>query len=167
MKRTTHFLMLLCALALAFTNCKKVEGPKGDTGPAGPAGPTGNANVQTYDFTASSWKWDDSEKWRIAEFTVPALTATVLSKGCAVMLYQKSGTQYIALPITQNISSTVQENDWFVYDVNYLAIVIEKTDLSDPNPPSFNYRLVVIPSAARGINLQDYAAVKTAFNLAD
>lgn len=166
------FAALALTLGLTFTSCKKGDtGPKGDTGASGA---TGNANVTsiTLNANSNSWSWDGTNNWRYAIWTgVNQLTSSVVNSG-AVMLYQNSGNGYFAaLPITANISATVQEHDFFIYSTNTISVFIENSDKSDPNPGSLSYKLVCIPPAIiksnPKLNLKNYNEVKQVLNLKD
>jgi hypothetical protein len=170
------FAALALTLGLTFTSCKKGDtgpaGDKGATGNTGATGATGNANVTSITLNANSWTWDGVEYWRSATWTgVSQLTSAVVNSG-AVMLYQNDGNGYFAaLPITANISATVQEHDFFIYSTNTISVFIENSDLSDPNPPPFSYKLVCIPPAIIKSNpkldLKNYNEVKQVLNLKD
>lgn len=87
-------------------------------------------------------------------------------------MYQKlNNGEYIALPITANISSTVQKHDFFFAGTGTLRIINEFSDLSDPNPSPAAYKLVCIPKSERvinpNINMLDYNVVKLTYNLKD
>lgn len=165
MKTTLKTITVLTALSsLLFIGCKKVE--KGETGAPGK---DGNANVKSVTLSATSWGWNSSQYWRYATWNnVTILDADVINGG-AVMLYQSVGSNnYVQLPITQNMGAYV-EHDWFQYTTNTISVYIENSDLSDPNPPTFSYKLVCIPKAAKimhpNINLKNYNEVKEAFDL--
>lgn len=159
-------LIAIFAMALVFTNCKK-----GDTGPAGQDGTNGNANVTSVTLTTSSWAWNSSQKWRYATWNnVSILNTSVINDG-VVMLYQLVGTNsYVQLPITQN-QGAYAEHDWFEYSPNTISVYIENSDLSDPNPSPFTYKLVCIPKSAKmanpNVNWKNYTEVKNALNLKD
>ncbi|MCD6019864.1 MAG: hypothetical protein K0S53_2985 [Bacteroidetes bacterium] len=160
-------MMAILAIAVAFTGCQKPE-----KGEAGTPGKDGNANVKSITLNVTGWSWDATNYWRYSSWTNVSILSQDVIDGGAVMLYQKLSTgEYIALPITANLSSTVQEHDFFFYGTNTLKIIIEKSDLTDLNPPGYTYKLVCIPKAERvinpDVNMLDYREVKQAYSLKD
>lgn len=157
----------IAAMILALTGCKKPE-----KGEAGTPGKDGNANVKSTTLNVTVWNWDATNYWRVSSWTgVSILTQEVIDGG-AVMLYQKLNSgEYIALPITANVSSTIQEHDFFFAGTGTLRIINEYSDLSDPNPSSATYKLVCIPKSERvvnpNVNMLNYSEVKQTYNLKD
>lgn len=169
MKAITKITAALLLAAAMFSGCTK----KGDTGAAGKDGKDGNANVTSETLTIGSggWSWHANPNFRYASWTPYILTSNVITSG-AIMVYQTDGTNYVALPITQNVgSSGIQEHDYFTYDVNgYFNVFIENSDGSDPNPSSsFTYKLVCIPQhmIKPNVNMKNYSEVKAAYQLKD
>lgn len=165
----TKTIIAICAMALVFTNCKKTE-----KGEPGTSGKDGNANVQSITLTASasSWAWDNSNKWSTASWSgLSILNSNVVDNG-AVMIYQNIGSStYLALPQAVNLNSTIQNHVFFTYSLNTLIIFNENSDLSTPTPYSATYKLVCIPPAIiksnPNINLNNYNEVKQKLNLND
>jgi len=164
-------IIAIAAIFGVFVGCQKAQ--KGEAGTPGIDGKNGNANVTSITLNATSWSWDATNYWRSATWSgISQLTANVVNNG-AVMLYQNDGSgNFIALPLTGNITATVQEHDFFKYGVNTIQVVIENSDLSDPNPPtSLSYKLVCIPQAIiksnPNIDIRNYNEVKQVLNLQD
>lgn len=158
-------IIAIVVIMATFTACQKPE--KGD---AGTPGKDGNANVQSTSLNVTGWTWDATNYWRYSSWTNVSLLTQDVIDGGAVMLYQKmSSGEYIALPISANVTSTVQEHDFFFYNVGTLKIIIENSDLSDPNPAGYLYKLVCIPKAARiknpNVNMLNYSEVKKAYDI--
>lgn len=169
MKTKNVLLAVTMLLSIGFTSCKK-----GDTGEPGKDGVDGNANVTYTKLTATSaaWAWSASDYWRYATWTgVSALTADAVDKG-AVMLYQKVGTSYLAIPLTMNISTGKVEHDFFMHDVGTVMVFIENSDFSDPIsqiPNPIEYKLVCIPQKALEahpeVDLMNFNSVRSTFKL--
>jgi len=184
-KTVTVIAGVVLTLGLLLTSCKKPEkGDKGDTGASGATGATGatgltgatgasgtngNANVTSVTLSVTAWTWDATNSQRTATFSsLSVLTPSVVNNG-AVLLYQLLGTSYIPIPVTVKISPTVQEHDYYIYDIGILQIYIEYSDFSDPNPPPATYKLITIPPAIikPNVNVKNYAEVIKAYNLQD
>lgn len=165
MKTTNKLIMGLLLVSITLLNsCKK--------GDDGIDGKDGNANVTSVTLTATSWAWDGVNYWRHADFSgVSILTSDVCSTG-AVMVYFTDGSgNYIPLPISLNLTSTVQQHWFFAYLTNKISIFYENSNLSDPNPPPTSFKLVCIPQksmmANPNLDLKNYNEVKKVFNLKD
>ena len=161
-------ILLFGIAILMFNGCKKEETP-------GPAGKDGSSNVSSTVFSASSWAFASPNYY--VNLSVPELTSSNLNTAGVMVYFTKTGTNWIAVPYTQygspydyfmgfNTSAGQVQVTWF-YDFS-------GSSGSDPNAyysTTVKYKVVVIPPAAMkanpGLNLKDYSAVKTKFNLPD
>lgn len=168
MKKTLRItsLLFITTTLLFFAGCKKSS--------TGPAGKDGSANVTATTYSAGSWAWSSPNYY--VNLSVPELTSANINSA-AVMVYFKTANNWIAVPYTQynspadyymNFNTSVGnvQVTWF-YDSSL-------SSGSDPNAyysTTVQYKVVVIPptvaKANPGLNLKDYAAVKTRFNLPD
>lgn len=145
------------------------EGPQGDPGPVGPAGPqgaqgpqgaTGAANVRYSDWVNVTFAGSGSTY--TGNLTAAPLTQDVLDKA-DIRVYWKDGSRVITLPYAQILGGTT-------YTVHQRFYVGRIELVSSYALGSQSMRYVVIPggSALRmALNLDDYEAVKKAFNLPD
>lgn len=170
-------LLVVIASILTIFSCTKEgkEGPAGPAGASGTNGTNGNANVKSILLSTSTWYWDNSFKARYYTWYPSELTYDIASTG-AVFLYQStsSGAGFIQLPISQPVSASVVESDFFEYGENIIEVYIQNSNQSDPIsqiPIPTYYKLVLIPSSARianpNVDYTNYEEVKTTFNLKD
>lgn len=156
-------------VALLLTLASACKGPQGDPGPAGPAGPqgaqgpqgaVGTANVRYSDWTNVTFSGSGSTY--TGNLTAAPLTQDVLDKA-DIRVYWKEGGRVITLPYAQVSGSTT-------YTVHQRFYVGRIELVSSYAFGSQSMRYVIIPggSALRlALNLDDYEAVKKAFNLPD
>ena len=105
-----------------------------------------------------------SPTFHLAYQTYANIKATFPRRNVAIIT-----TEIICIPVTANISATVQEHDYFLYSTNTISVFIENSDNSDPNPGAATYKLVCIPPAIIKSNpkldLKNYNEVKQVLNL--
>ena len=90
----------IVASVLLFTSC---AGPAGATGPQGVAGTNGSTNVASYPFSTqnSSWVVNTNNYEQDATFSIPAITADVVTNGTIqVFLGNSAGTSWSAMPFS-------------------------------------------------------------------
>jgi len=154
-------LIAICAMAVAFTNCKK-----GNTGPAGKDGTNGNANVTSVTLNANSWTWDNASQFSYASFSNVSILTNDVVNGGSVMLYEGSSGAFTALP---NTFLTLSTN--FSYAANSIIIFKSLSNGSNPSPSAEQYKLVCIPKSAKmanpNVNWNNYSEVKQALQLKD
>ena len=127
---------------------------KGDVGPAG------TANVQYSPWTSVAFS--GSGTTYTGNLTAPAITQDVLDKA-DIRVYWKTGGYVMSLPYAQNIAGTV-------YSVHQRFYVGRIDLLASYSLSAQEMRYVIIPGGATvrsGLNLDDYDAVRKAFNLPD
>ncbi|MGZ3883702.1 MAG: hypothetical protein ACXVPQ_00925 [Bacteroidia bacterium] len=134
------FVLLIC---MAFIQCKKTAGPKGDTGPQGPAG--ASMEVTTYTTTSSSWvsyAWPYS--YLEATLNVPSVTSSVVSGGdVKVFIYNTADSTWIALP-------QPFLNSQYNYKYKTGKVFIDFTlvnNATPPTPSAQEFKVVVMPPA--------------------
>jgi hypothetical protein len=154
-------LGLFFAVTFSLSSCKK--------GPEGPAGKDGNSNVVSSSITSGNWTYDEPS-W-VQTFTYPAITSDILNSG-AVLVYVQSASNYYQLPYTYYPSSVFSKTITYVHYLGGLKVFVTDSDLTQPNNPgSLTFKVVVIASSDLirnpNVDLTDYKAVKSAFNIAD
>ena len=154
----------LIAGATTFSNCEKVT----VTGPAGEDGKDGNANVVSSSITSGSWSFV-SPSWS-QSFTYSAITQDILDNG-AVLVYVASGVNYYQLPYTFYPTSSYSRTYNYVHYLGGLKVYVTDSDLNTPQPGTLEFKVVVIEASFLmknpNVDLNNYQAVKKAFNLAD
>ena len=166
-------------------------GPQGPQGPAGPAGPPGSQGPQGEPGTAnvfySNWAGFNTDNWsglvaflfqnrRIYTVSENRITDAILDRG-AVMVYVKfanSSDIVQPLPIYQSITQLKNQHMAHFIQQNRILITLYNDDRSDPGTiGSINsYRYVIIPGGTptgrnAPVDLNDYEAVKTYYNIPD
>lgn len=142
---------LVLLTSALFCSCDSL---KGDVGPAG------TANVQYSAWTSVAFSGSGTSY--VGNLTAPAITQEVLDKA-DIRVYWKVGSQVLALPYAQNIAGTT----YSVHQRFYLGRI---ELLASYSLSSQEMRYVIIPGGAPvrlGLDLDDYDAVKKAFNLPD
>ena len=154
---------LLIAGATTFSNCEK-----GEDGKDGIDGIDGNANVVSSSITSGSWSFV-SPSWS-QSFTYSAITQDILDNG-AVLVYVASGANYYQLPYTFYPSSSYSRTYNYVHYLGGLKVYVTDSDLNTPQPGTLEFKVVVIEASFLmknpNVDLNNYQAVKKAFNLAD
>ena len=154
---------LLIAGATTFSNCEK-----GEDGKDGIDGIDGNANVVSSSITSGSWSFV-SPSWS-QSFTYSAITQDILDNG-AVLVYVASGVNYYQLPYTFYPSSSYSRTYNYVHYLGGLKVFVTDSDLNTPEPGTLKFKVVVIEASGLmknpNVDLNNYQAVKKAFNLAD
>lgn len=160
-------LSVILVASLLFTACKKGDtgptGPKGETGEkgnSGEKGSTGTANVVYSDWT------DIQFNGGTAVFKAPKLNQAMLDRG-EISVYWKAigigGYIYYKLNYHQDNAK---------YSIEYFPALgqINLASGTSYANTKLTLRYVLIPGGIKGssgINMQDYNAVKKAFNLSD
>ena len=134
-------------------------------GATGPSGKNGNANVSTFNLTASpsNWQTDGSSGWK-TDFTAINFNPTL---GANEVFLSTDNTNWFALPVTlsanQEIAYSFNSNSLTVDDA-----MIGTTPLNQPTGTMY-FKIVNIPPAAMvahpNINFKNYSEIKTTFNL--
>jgi len=154
----------LIAGATTFSNCEKVT----VTGPAGKDGIDGNANVVSSSITSGSWSFV-SPSWS-QSFTYSAITQDILDNG-AVLVYVASGVNYYQLPYTFYPTSSYSRTYNYVHYLGGLKVYVTDSDLNTTEPGTLKFKVVVIEASGLmknpNVDLNNYQAVKKAFNLTD
>lgn len=167
MKGKLLLLISLLSASLLFNGCTK-------EGATGPTGKDGNANVQSSTLTFSTWSWDASSKFEYCDFTWPAITSSIVNSG-ALLLYINTANGWAQLPRTLYPATAYTESQRFVYNVGTFKVIVQDSDLSEPNPAlgTWTVKIVVIESfgamkkANPDLDWNNYTEVKTRLNLAD
>lgn len=164
-------IFAICILTILITSCEKegTQGPQGVQGPQGDAGPQGSANVKSSTYTITSLS--SGSNYRYKKVASSIITSTIYSSG-VVLAYVYTSSGYTAIPYTFLASSSVQQFYRGFVTVGQFELKIYNSDFSTPSVSlPFTLKLVAIDGARLSqkpmINLQDYNAVKTAFNLND
>jgi hypothetical protein len=160
MKNLLKKVVLICLVA-TFTSCSE----DGKDGIDGNNGTNGNANVVgTTDFTILPTDWQTTGNLKSVTIGNNGVTQNIVNSGI-VMVYQKSGSSYVALPFSyQGIDRG------FAFGLNYIQITLSA---SSPITVTANtvIRAVIIPSSSRmanpNVNWNNYAEVKDKFKLKD
>lgn len=147
------------------------QGPKGDTGAAGatgatgaqgPKGDPGTANVQYSPWISTTFT--GSGTTYTASITATPITQDVLDKA-DIRIYWKLNNYIIPLPYSQTTGS----DTYTIYQRLYVGRI---ELLASYSLSSGQFRYVIIPGAAPtgrkgAIDLNDYEAVKKAYNIPD
>lgn len=175
MKKTKTTITMLCAgialtFGLLFSSCAKdgTIGPKGETGAAGNQGTPGpTAKTFTFNCSFSSTSTYDFYNGVTGFDTDDVLMFYILNETIGGSAY------YAPIPLDYgnfvNIYPEFQENNGTV------IIYTVKSDGTAGSPwasnVTFKFKAVLIKSAQRvaqpNVNLNDYAAVKKAYNIKD
>ena len=151
-------------IAMTFSNCEKVT----VTGPAGEDGKDGNANVVSSSITSGSWSFV-SPSWS-QSFSYSAITQDILDNG-AVLVYVASGVNYYQLPYTFYPTSSYSRTYNYVHYLGGLKVYVTDSDLNTSEPGTLKFKVVVIEASGLmknpNVDLNNYQAVKKAFNLTD
>ena len=154
---------LLIAGATTFSNCEK-----GEDGKDGIDGIDGNANVVSSSITSGSWTFV-SPSWS-QSFSYSAITQDILDNG-AVLVYVASGVNYYQLPYTFYPSSVYSRTYTYVHYLGGLKVYVTDSDLDTTEPGTLKFKVVVIEASGQiknpNVDLNNYQAVKKAFNLTD
>ncbi len=157
------FASLIIISFSLISSCKK-----GDTGPAGTNGTNGSANVQSITVTTNnlSWSLDATDNSFNSTVTVSAITSSVVSNGTVqVFIGDGTSTEWGALPFSYG---KIQYN--YSYKVGQVILSVTMNDGTVPtNPGGQQYKIVVIPPAARNsnVNTHSYSELKAAYDLKD
>jgi len=155
--KTKFLLPILTVAVLSFNSCKK-----DDDSNLQPKGNYGNANVSSASYTGN-WIFQGGSEWDVT-LNVPAITSSVLSSASInTYLSGDGGQSWIALPVyISPVSIAV------VYQVNTVGVAAQGGSSA---PSATLFKVVIISAAGRKANpnldLKNYNAVKTAFNLKD
>ena len=138
------------------------QGPKGDPGTQGPKGDVGTADVIYSPWTSVSFA--GSGTTYVGNLTAAKITQEVLDKA-DIRVYWSEGGRVLSLPYAEVVGTTT----YTVHQRFYVGRVELKASYS-LSPQQFRY--VIIPGAVASgrraaIDLNDYAAVKQAFNIPD
>ena len=163
MNRFKNYLRLLTLLALILPISSCVRGPEG------PPGLNGNANVFATTVTSSAWLFNNPS-WALP-IPDPNITPDIIDFG-AVLVYISFGNGYTQLPLTiytnPAYSSTIEVSSY----VGGVTIFWTDSDLAQPSNPGLRtFKIVKIAGsllkANPDLDLTNYEAVKSRFNLAD
>lgn len=166
--RTLKFGMLVMAIAMGISACKKVEGPQGPAGTNGTNGingTNGNANVIGTDpFTVNSGNWSITGNTYYVALTANGLTQQVCDKGM-VMVYRQVSGSWKALPET---SGSIHY--FYSFTPGSLIIYVQATTgVAINNPSSNTFRAVFVsPSQIKenpDVNWSDYKQAQKALDL--
>ena len=159
--------MAILSIAMLVFGCSKdgADGTDGINGSNGTNGTNGNANVVgTTDFTILPTDWQTSGNLKYVSIGNNGITQNIVNSGI-VMVYQKSGDAYVALPFSyQGIDRG------FSFGLNYLQITLSA---SSPFTVTGNtvIRAVIITASNKmanpNINWNNYDEVKDKFKLID
>src|SRR5690554_1807912 len=138
-----NLLSLLLAATIAFTGCKKDEGP---TGPQRPQGPTGNANVQSEMITVFSSDWVEEGNMYTFETPTSLITEDIAESG-AVLCYLMYDDIYRPMPI----SYLPEGEDYtthagFEYMTEEIFFFFQTDDGMTPAPGERTFKVVTIES---------------------
>jgi hypothetical protein len=176
--KNLKLILVIAAATVLFTSCEKNETAK--PGPQGPQGEQGNTNVESVTVSVSSTDWSPygnpmGGNMLAAQKNVPAITSGIVSSG-AVMVYMKKaysngGYYYQALPFSWVDTPSSTRTYGFSISTGTLNIHVEDSDNNLTSLGSYTFKVVAISGARLSsnlnIDLNNYEAVKLAFNLAD
>jgi hypothetical protein len=163
-------LVLAACAALLFLGCDQ-----GPVGPPGPPGPPGDPAV--FSFTVDFFLDEAQFNGPIAsvQYDAPEISPRVVQEGAVMAYFREQGT-WTALPYTYGVESeNVAAVDrtvtlGFAYEVDFLEVFYEasRPEVLDLLPDQ-EVKVVIIDSfagaRAAGVNLDDYAAVKSYYGL--
>jgi hypothetical protein len=157
MRNFKSILVGLAILATVLFSCIK--------GDQGADGNDGNANVfGTNDITVNGGDWVADGTFFRADLTSPDITQAIVDKGI-VMVYEKAGSYWNALPYTWGITSVS-----FDFGLNSVGVYYESNDGNQTaNPGTRIFRIVSISAlnakAHSTVDWKNYSVVKETFNL--
>jgi len=171
--------LFLLAITLTTTGCKKGQdgapGADGIAGTNGTDGADGNANVTAYTFTipsSSAWAYA-SPAWS-TNLSLPVLTSANINTASVQVYFGTVADTWTAIPATF-YGSTNNYLMGFITTIGNVKITWINNGVgagSDPNTyfsTTSKFKVVVIPpgmiTANPDLNLKNYEAVKTRFNL--
>ncbi|GAB3569761.1 hypothetical protein GCM10027578_24800 [Spirosoma luteolum] len=176
MKKATSLLAAIALISSLATlpGCQPKAGdpgPKGDTGatgaagpagPQGPAGPVGTANVIYSPWITTSFSGSGTSY--VGTITAPRITQEVLDKADIRVYWSESG-RVLTLPYAETLGSTT----YTVHQRIYVGRIELRASYALSNQ---QMRYVIIPGGVASgrvgaLDLNDYQAVKKAFNLPD
>lgn len=135
-------------------------------GPQGPAGSNGSSNVQSVNVTATNnnWVYNTTENSYDVNFSVPAVTQSVLDGG-TIQVFVGDGTssQWYAIPSAYH---NYQYN--FDFQLGRVNIYVTLGNNAQPtNPGGVQFKIVVIPPASKSPNADgsDHEPVITTFTV--
>ncbi len=174
-----HVLMIaLAAGALLFTACGSTAGPTGatgatgpngatgPTGPTGPQGPTGNANVQQYTFGSRTVTGNTT-------YVIPSITQAQLDSSIVLAYAFSGGFWYPVLGVGPS-SAFLTASAVNVTGGNMNVQFVQTNFNGSSYATSVTwtaFRVIVAPAStvtplsAKGINYNDYNAVRKFYNL--
>jgi hypothetical protein len=142
-KSITLNLVVLVSICVTIISCKK--------GDVGPAGANGVANIQAGTITTnnSAWSFDNTDNSYNAILNYSAITQSVVENGTVqVFIGDGLGTEWAALPFSY---SDLQYN--YSYKLGQVLVSLTLSTGSVPsNPGGQQFKVVVIPPAAKSIN---------------
>lgn len=166
---STLVTLVVIMISPILTSCKKGEtGPAGPAGAQGAAGANGTANiyVETATTTNLSWGFDNTTNSYFATYASSQITQAVVDNGTVqVFIGDGSGQQWAAMPYSYGIT---QFN--YSYKLGQITVLYSLSNGNVPaNPGGQQFRFVVIPPAKviKGVDINNYAALKKAYNLID
>jgi len=155
------------------------QGPRGATGATGPQGPAGTANVIYSNWMSFSQSQRDTvidgTNLKVNHLAAPKLTQSIIDNGLVVVYWRYLST-VVQLPYTSDAGSGTGPAKTSTISFVPKPGVIYITRYTHDNSASIGFgtiqfRYVLIPGAVSAtignINLEDYNAVRTAFNIAD
>ena len=163
-------ILAICTVAVMIASCE-TEGPQGPAGTPGKDGKDGNANVNTFNYTITSWGFDGN--YWYADFA-PSISSAAISDG-AVMGYIYTSSGWTSLPYLYYVGGGVTQYYRSFFSQNNFLIQIRLSDGSTPTSAQNllstprDVKVVVIPGrlANPNVNLNSYEEVKAAYNLKD
>jgi hypothetical protein len=176
----------LCALV--FISACATQGPAGPAGPQGPIGPvgpqgTGGASARVVNISVAATSWaaagagGPGAYLQSGWFTSSNITSEILNSGVVLVYSQvndaNTAVVWQQLPITYYDPGVLRVVD-AQYRANQVQIFINSSDSNVPPRPTgaLNYRVVAISGTTTAklqqqVDITNYAAVKSAFHLAE
>lgn len=142
-KYFTINIVLLVSICISLSACEK--------GDVGPAGANGVANIQASTITTnnSAWSFDNTDNSYNAIFNYSAITQSVVDGGTVqVFIGDGIGSEWAALPFSY---SDLQYNYSYKLGQVFVSLTLS-TGAIPNNPGGQQFKVVVIPPAAKSIN---------------
>lgn len=127
-------------------------------------------NTKSRVITVNANEWEGGGSGYFAEISAPFLNASIVESGAVLCYLISEEDTYLALP------SSIWYGGWtrhfnYEYEIGQMFVLIQDDDNATPLPGQVRFKVVTITMNAMvanpGVDLNNYEAVRHAFDLAD